>query len=172
MPQSDRMGNEFKEQSILRIRESQARIAKCLSELSDGDVWKRPNPSSNSTGNLVLHLIGNVGQWIQSGLAGLPDRRDRDAEFKALEGADRVELAHRIDATIDAAVAVIRNVDPENLLRIRKVQGFEFSGIGIIIHVTEHLSYHTGQMAFWIKLLKDKDLGFYKGVDLNARSGN
>ena len=50
------------------------------------------------------------------------------------------------------------------------VQGFNFSGVGNIIHVTEHLSYHTGQIALWTKILKNKDLAFYGGVNLNAKN--
>ena len=56
------------------------------------------------------------------------------------------------------------------LLRSRTVQGFQLSGIGIVVHVTEHYSYHTGQIAFWTKQLKNKDLGFWEGKDLNAHN--
>jgi uncharacterized damage-inducible protein DinB len=55
--------------------------------------------------------------------------------------------------------------------RVRPVQAFQASGISIFVHVTEHLSYHTGQIAFWTKQLKDKGLGFYAGMDLNRRAG-
>jgi uncharacterized damage-inducible protein DinB len=56
-------------------------------------------------------------------------------------------------------------------VRIRQVQGFSLTGIGIIIHVTEHYSYHTGQIALLTKLLKDRDLAFYAGIDLNKKNG-
>jgi len=72
--------------------------------------------------------------------------------------------------TMEQAKSSIRNCSPEALLKIREVQGFRLSGTGIIIHVVEHLSYHTGQIAFWTKILKDKDLGFYDGMDLNTKN--
>ena len=62
------------------------------------------------------------------------------------------------------------DVSEEELMRKRMVQGFEYSGIGIIIHVTEHFSYHTGQIAFWTKQLKNKDLGFYADRDLEIKN--
>ena len=68
------------------------------------------------------------------------------------------------------AVAVIMDTSPENLLRRRVVQGSAHSGIGIIVHVTEHYSYHTGQIIFLTKLYKNIDMGFYAGMDLNKRN--
>ena len=62
------------------------------------------------------------------------------------------------------------NVSPEELMRVRSVQGFEYSGMGNVIHVAEHLSYHVGQIAFLTKVLKDKDLGFYAGQNLNVKN--
>lgn len=67
---------------------------------------------------------------------------------------------------------MIQNISDEELLRVRAVQAYEFSGAGNIIHVVEHYSYHTGQIAFWTKLLKNKDLGFFAGVDLNQKGDN
>ena len=161
---------EFIEQVIFRLRESEARIEKCLAELSEDDVWRRPNDASNSVGNLMLHLCGNITQYILSSLDEKEDRRDRDAEFEATEGFTRSELLERFTKVIGESIRVLENICGENLMRERSVQGFRLTGIGIAIHVIEHLSYHTGQIAFWTKLLKEKDLGFYAGVDLNERN--
>jgi hypothetical protein len=57
------------------------RIVGCLKTLSPDQIWWRPNEASNSVGNLVLHLAGNVRQWIVSGLGGVEDKRQRDLEF-------------------------------------------------------------------------------------------
>lgn len=160
--------SEFKTQSIFRMEESTTRMVRCLNELEEVEIWMWPNAASNSVGNLVLHLCGNIGQYIISSLGGNPDTRNRDAEFSAKSGFNRTELISKLKATVTEAIDIINHTDEENLLRIRSVQGFNLSGIGIIIHVTEHCSYHTGQIAFWTKLLKDKDLGFYAGIDLNG----
>lgn len=163
------MGPEFREQIRFRMEESRNRIRICLSELSEEELWKRPNASSNSVGNLILHLIGNITQWVRSSLGKEPDLRERDSEFSALGGSTKSQLLDRFDATLDAALETIRTTDDATLTEMRSVQGFRHSGIGILVHVAEHLSYHTGQIGFWTKMLKDKDLGYYRGVDLNRK---
>ncbi len=164
------ISREFIEQSVRYINENLPRIEKCLNELNDTEVWKRPNSSSNSIGNLVLHLCGNITQWIISGLGKEPDNRNRDSEFEANGGFTTDELKKKISSTISKAVSIINNLNENDLTGIRSVQGNNYSGIAIIVHVTEHLSYHTGQITFWTKCLKDKDLGFYTGMNLNVKN--
>ena len=79
-------------------------------------------------------------------------------------------LREKLFSTVEEAKKIINNISMEEILKKRKVQGYSYSGISIILHVTEHYSYHTGQIIFWTKLLKDKDLGFYAGVDLNVKN--
>lgn len=158
---------EFISQSIYRIEINLPRIEKCLNELSEEEIWKKPNSSSNSIGNLILHLCGNITQYIISGLAGKPDNRNRGSEFAAKEGFTKSQLLEKITLVINESVSVIKNITEEDLIKSRSVQGYNLSGIAIIVHVTEHLSYHTGQITFWTKCLKDKDMGYYAGMDLN-----
>jgi len=162
--------NEFSHHACYRLDESSRMIRKAFAELTEADIWKRPNAASNSIGNLILHLCGNIRQYAISALGGKPDTRHRDAEFAARDGHGKTELLDMLLQTVDEAKAAIQNSDADNWLRVRSVQGFEFSGIGIVIHVVEHYSYHTGQIAFWTKLLNDKDLGFYDGFDLTIRN--
>ncbi len=162
--------HEFITQSIFRMDESTHRIQLCLETLPEAAVWQRPNASSNSIGNLILHLCGNIRQYAISSLSGAEDTRVRDAEFAAQAGPGKLELLQRLTSTVEEAKTCIRNMTAAELLRLRYVQGYHLSGMGIIIHVTEHYSYHTGQIAFWIKCLQDRDLGFYAGVDLNAKN--
>lgn len=158
---------DFKQNSIMRMKENLPRIKTCIDQLSETEVWQKPVPAGNSMANLLLHLRGNITQYILSGLGGLPDHRIRDEEFSAEGGYDKAALLHLITETVNNAAGVIEAVNEEELLTIRTVQGFQLSGIGIIIHVVEHLSYHTGQIALFTKMLRNTDLGFYKGVDLN-----
>jgi uncharacterized damage-inducible protein DinB len=158
---------EFKSQIARRMGESRERLIRCVGELSEAEAWRRPNPASNSVGNLLLHLRGNLTQWVLSGVGRAEDRRVRDAEFAAREGVAKAEMLGALVSVIDAALGLLAAAGEEELLRVRMVQGRSVSGVDIFIHVTEHLSYHTGQIAFWTKLLKEKDLGFYAGVDLN-----
>jgi len=164
------MRQEFIDQSIFRLEESLPRIIQCLNELNEEQIWQRPNQHSNSVGNLVLHLCGNVRQYIISNLGNQADTRTRDAEFAMRDGYDRQQLTEKITTTITESVEIVRELSTEDLLKERSVQGFRQTGINTIIHVVEHFSYHTGQIAFWTKLLKDIDLAFYGDMDLNVKN--
>ena len=161
---------EFIEQSILRLNENTPKIEKCLSILNEEEVWKRPNDASNSIGNLILHLCGNITQYIISSLGGNEDIRKRDLEFSTPGGFTKKMLLDKLKSTIDEAIVVLNNLKETDLLKIRSVQGFEYTGMASVIQVVEHYSYHTGQIIFWTKLLKDMDLGFYAGIDLNKKN--
>jgi uncharacterized damage-inducible protein DinB len=172
MTDADRLVEGIRRESRRRlIDESLPRLRKCLAELSDDEIWFRPNEESNSVGNLVLHLSGNVGQYILSGLGGAPDRRERPREFSERGPVPREELLGRLERTMEAAARVIDGLDARNLLETRVVQGFDYDGLGILIHVVEHFSYHTGQVAYFVKARKGIDLGFYRGVNLNRTGG-
>jgi uncharacterized damage-inducible protein DinB len=161
---------EFIDQSIHRISENTTKITACVDELDETDTWKRPNGHSNSVGNIILHLCGNIRQYAISSLGNAGDIRERDKEFSADGGYSKSELLKKLITTVEEAKGIIQNASNNELLRKRQVQGYYHSGIGIIVHVTEHYSYHAGQIIFWTKLLKDKDLGFYEGIDLNVKN--
>lgn len=167
---NEEISQEFKEQISYRLDESLRMITISFDQLSEDDIWKRFNQSSNSIGNLMLHLCGNITQYAIASLSGLEDERDRDAEFEAKEGFLKEELLLKLNETLEQVKTILFDCTISELMRKREVQGFTFSGIGIMIHVTEHLSYHTGQIAFWTKQLKNKDLGFYDGMDLNIKN--
>ncbi|MGB5555022.1 MAG: DinB family protein [Flavobacteriaceae bacterium] len=165
---------QFKEElvknSLYRLDESSRMIQKCLAEISEDELWLKPNESLNSIGNLILHLCGNITQYVISSLGESEDLRDRDTEFSANKSASKAEMLKKLDMTVETAKRVIFDATEEQMLKIRSVQGFSFSGIGVVIHAVEHYSYHTGQIAFWVKQLKNKDLGFYAGVDLKIKN--
>ena len=163
---------EFISQCLYRIDENTKKISTCLNELEEIEIWKRPNENLNSAGNLLLHLCGNIRQYAISSLVNVEDTRQRDKEFSANGGYSKKELVEKLVTTVNEAKNIIQNIRSEELLRKRRVQGYFYSGMGIIIHVTEHYSYHTGQVIFWTKLLKNKDLGFYAGAELNVKNEN
>ena len=139
-----------------------------MTKVDESDIWRRPNGNSNSLGNQLLHLCGNITQYGISSLGKTKDNRDRDSEFEARQGFSKEELLSKLKETVGKAITTFESASNEELLRTREVQGYTFSGVGVILHVVEHFSYHTGQIAFWVKLLKDSQLGFYDGVDLNT----
>jgi uncharacterized damage-inducible protein DinB len=137
------------------------RIERCLERLSDDDVWWRPNEESNSIGNLMLHLSGNVRQWIVSGLGGVTDARVRQEEFDARQTSTRAELLGRLKETLAEADAVLASFDASKLLDHHSIQGDEVTALEAIYHVVEHFSMHTGQIILLAKALKAEDLRFY-----------
>jgi uncharacterized damage-inducible protein DinB len=161
---------EFIDQCIYRIEKSTPKIVECLSRLTEAQVWERPNEASNSIGNIVLHLCGNIRQYIIAGIADQADIRERDKEFFAKDGYTKEDLQQKLSDTLEKAIDVIKSIDESKLLRQKSIQGFTMTGIGAIVHVTEHYSHHVGQIIFWTKLLTGKDLGFYRNVDLNRKN--
>lgn len=161
------MTQELIAASTYFLRWNLERIERCLAELSEAEVWQRPSPQSNAVGIQLLHLEGNIRQWILSGLAGQPDIRQRAAEFDPLETIPKAEALARLRQTIEAATGAIEAATEASLKPERAVQAYVHDGVYIIMHVVEHLSYHTGQIVFWTKQLRDKDLNFYGSDDLN-----
>ena len=161
---------EFVESLIFRMDEKTEMIAKCLHQLSEDELWKRPNEVSNSVGNLLLHLCGNIRQYIISGLGNQEDVRERDLEFSSSGGYNKEALWKKLDLVLEEAKSVIQAADESTWLSHYQVQGYKLTGVGIALHVVEHYAYHTGQIAFWTKILRSKDLGFYEGTDLNIKN--
>jgi uncharacterized damage-inducible protein DinB len=149
--------------------ESLPRIRKCLAKLSVEEVWARPNPETVSAGNLVLHLAGNVRQYIVATLGGVPDVRERSKEFTLAGPLPTAELLARLEESLAEASRVLDRLDAARLLDTHRVQGFVESGLSILVHVVEHFSYHTGQIAYIVKSKKNVDLGFYRGKNLDAK---
>jgi len=159
MSETDRL---FLECSIRRLNELVPRIEACLGKLTPEQVWARGGENENAVGNLVLHLCGNVRQWIIAGVGGRLDMRDRDGEFPARGGASTAELGARLRETVDEATAVIAALAPERLAAQLVIQGYRVSVLEAIYHVVEHFSMHTGQILFATKMLTGTDLGFYR----------
>jgi uncharacterized damage-inducible protein DinB len=136
------------------------RILRCLKELSREQIWWRPNETSNSVGNLVLHLEGNVRQWIISGLGGAPDKRQRDQEFSERRPMQRQMLADRLQETVLKACRVLHKVSAEDLARVHTTQKYRVTGLEAAFHVAEHFSHHAGQIILLTKMLTGNDLKF------------
>jgi uncharacterized damage-inducible protein DinB len=129
------------------------KIRVSLGHLSADQVWWRANPASNSAGNLVLHLCGNLSQWVLAGLAGEDVTRKRSEEFTAFRSMDKDALLARLDDVVARVRVVLRGLTPADLARARHVQGDDTDGAGVVFHVVEHMSYHTGQIVLLVKQL-------------------
>jgi len=158
--------NLFLGECAKHLDEGRRRLHHCLGLLDDARAWHRPNRNTVSVGNLVLHLCGNVDQWVNATLGGTEDTRARDREFDEPGPIPRGELLALLDRTVDRALAVIATVEEEQLARTCRVQAFEVTGTGILLHVVEHFSYHVGQVTLHTKLMLDTDTGYYSGISL------
>jgi uncharacterized damage-inducible protein DinB len=152
------------------FEESVPRIKKCLAQLSEEEIWWRPNAETVSVGNLVLHLNGNVRQWILSGLGKQPDHRQRQAEFDEKGPVPTEKLLSCLDELEKEVNIVLDQITSDDLVNIHAVQGFQESGMAILLHVTEHFSYHTGQITWMVKASKAVDMKYYGGMDLEAKN--
>ena len=141
------------------------KIERCLELLTDEQIWWRANPQSNSIGNLLLHLSGNVRQWIVCGLGSAPDKRDRDSEFAERKLIPRDELLVRLKQTLSEADAALAKLDADQLLEKHLIQGCDVTALSAIFHVVEHFSMHTGQIILMSKMFAEVDLGFYDFAD-------
>jgi uncharacterized damage-inducible protein DinB len=162
---------QFLDHSANKLRQYDQRIATCIGSLTPEQVWARGGENENAAGNLVLHLCGNVRQWILSGVGARPDIRDRDAEFDARGGIAPAELIDRLHATVEEASAVIEAVTPDRLGERLSLQQYDVSVLEAIYHVVEHFAMHTGQIIFATKMLTGADLGFYKHLRTRSAHG-
>ncbi len=167
MKLADQITSELIKEVRRRLNEeSMSRIEKCLSRLTDEQIWWRPNGESNSIGNLILHLSGNVRQWIISGIGGQIDTRQRNTEFEARGKMSKDDLWGVLAVTMTEIESVLDGITASQLVVQQPVQVYTESVLSILIHVTEHFSYHTGQIAWITKMLTDRQLGFYEGIEL------
>jgi len=129
-----------------------ARIKHCLGQLNDEQVWWRSQPSLNSIGNLILHLCGNLRQWIVAGLGGAADSRDRPAEFAERGPLPKEELLRMLEAVLDEAKEVLGRLTAQQLLEARRIQGFDLSGLGAIFDSVPHFRGHTQEIVHMTRL--------------------
>ncbi len=162
---------DFLKYSTGKLNQYESRIETCLDKLTSEQIWTRGAEKQNAVGNLVLHLCGNLGQWILSGVGGAPDHRDRDAEFAARGDVSAGELKLRIRERVKETVAVIAALTPEQLVERTVVQGYDVSKLHAVYHVVSHFSEHAGQIVFATKLFTSDDLGFYRHL-ANPLHGN
>ena len=122
------------------------RIKHCLGQLTDEQVWWRSLPSLNSIGNLILHLCGNVRQWIVSGLGDVADDRDRPAEFSEPGPISKSELLCKLEAVVNEAKAVLAQQTARQLLDARRIQGFDVTGLKAIFDSIPHFRGHAQEI--------------------------
>ncbi|HEY3706635.1 MAG TPA: DinB family protein, partial [Terracidiphilus sp.] len=111
------------------LDQSWTRLRTCVESLTDEQIWWRPNSSCNSIGNLLLHLNGNVTQWIITAFTQSRDHRDRPAEFSRTEGIPRDQLIQTLSSTMHRVSEVLAQLTEADLLAACDIQGYHTTGM-------------------------------------------
>ena len=138
------------------------KIDRCLDRLTDHDIWWRPNDASNSVGNLILHLCGNVTMWVIGGVGRRPFERNRQLEFDERREIPASDLRGRLNRVMREADEVIGDLSAEELMTRRQIQGYDVTVLEAIYHVVEHFGMHTGQIILLAKARVGQDLSLWK----------
>jgi uncharacterized damage-inducible protein DinB len=153
----------------LFLTEYKTKIRLAVNALPEDSLWWRPNAESNSVGNLLLHLAGNVRQWMVGGVGGASDVRHRAAEFEAQSGPSRAELLATLDQVFANVERVMDGLTPEALLEHRTIQGRDITVLDAIFICVEHFSMHLGQIILIAKLRAPGSFQFYEDAGGLAR---
>ena len=145
------------------------RLRGCVESLTDEQVWWRPNEASNSIGNLILHLNGNVQQWLVGSFNRSEDTRDRPAEFAERQLIPAAALLEKLGSTMRQASDVLSGLTEADLYATFQIQGYTVTGLHAMYQVVEHFGMHYGQILYITKLIHGEDLGFYRELNKTGR---
>ena len=160
------MHSAFVKFAASNLTRNAARIQTCLAKLTEDQVWLRTGENSNAAGNIVLHLCGNVRQWIGHGVAGKPDIRVRDAEFATRGGRSIQDLSDFLGQTAHEHAAIIQALTSQDLATLVDIQNYRgISKLEAVFHVSAHFAEHTGQIILLTKAYTGEDLGFYRHLN-------
>ncbi|MEO5590560.1 MAG: DUF1572 family protein [Gemmatimonadaceae bacterium] len=160
---------EFLERSRYYLAdEYPAKIRLSLNAVDEAAIWARSSPDSNTIGNLMMHLAGNIRQWIVSGVGNSAGNRDRAGEFSATDGASKNELLSLLEGTARDADEVLASLAESDMSRRVTIQGRETTVLAAIYHVVEHFAMHTGQIILLAKAAAPGTLKFYDDRGGNA----
>jgi uncharacterized damage-inducible protein DinB len=151
------------------IKEYPIKLRHCVNVLPSDATWKRPDAHSNSIGNLLVHLTGNVSEWILGGIGRQSITRHRAREFSQRDGADGATLLANLEAVLRQADEVLAGLSEERLQQPIRIQGRETTVLGAIYHVVEHFAMHTGQIVFLTKIYAPGTIHFYEDATDDAR---
>ena len=128
------------------------KINHCLDQLTDEQVWWRPEPSLNSIGNLILHLCGNLRQWIVCGVGGTADNRDRPKEFSERGPIPKSELLRRLDEVVGHAQAALVVLSADHILEHHRIQATDQTAISAIFDSVPHFRGHTQEIVLMTRM--------------------
>jgi hypothetical protein len=142
----------------LRVRITKVfpdQIRKALEPLTDEQLWWRPNETTNSIGNLVVHLTGSLNHFLNKDFGGLEFTRDREAEFKERRVIPKREILAAFDEMVAGAEKTFASLSPARLTEPStepKINRYVFEDL---LNIAIHLSNHAGQIVWIVKMLRE-----------------
>ena len=117
-------------------------------------IWYVEKNITNSAGNLCLHLVGNLNDFVGAELGNTGYVRDRPLEFSATD-VPRRELLAKVDETIVVVDNALDGLTPAQLEANypREVLGQIMTTEFLLVHLAAHLMYHLGQVNYHRRLL-------------------
>ena len=132
-----------------------AQIRSCIEQLSEEQLWWRPNEQSNSVANLVLHVRGAVLHFLCRGLGGFEYQRDRPAEFAEAGSIPKSQLLAMFDEMVAKAVQTFEALDTSRLKEPSTEPAYYSIVFEDLFGIAIHLATHTGQIVYVTKMLKE-----------------
>ena len=148
------IGTAFLEESrALLARDYLPKIERCLTLLTDEQIWWRANPASNSIGNLLLHLTGNLNYYFGTEMGGTGYVRNRPLEFAETSRIPKDELLKHFDEAIAVVANVLLKQSESDWGAAYSAKGMEEIGdrFSTFLHCAGHIYHHTGQMMYLVK---------------------
>lgn len=148
----------FLDHSVAKLNDMTKCVESCLEKLNDQQVWQRQADHENAIGNLILHLCGNMRQWIMHGVGGSPDVRTRDEEFSTHRGLSVAQLLELFKQHVAEANNVLATLPHPRLTERIHPQNRDVTVLEAIYQVVGHVQQHTGQIILLTKQMTQKDL--------------
>lgn len=113
------------------------------------NLWIVEQGIANSGGNLAMHLIGNLRQFIGLDLGGFPYTRNRDREFGS-KGEPREGLLLELEETKKIVEHTLLQLHPERLgdMSLHAFFGYPMTIGYFLMHLYGHFNYHLGQINY------------------------
>jgi len=120
----------------------------------ESNLWKVDKRIANSSGNLCLHLVGNLNAYIGGEIGKTGYVRNRDLEFSQ-KNIPLVQLVKMVEDTIVVVEHGLSRLNENDLEREYPLLVFkEKTSTGyFLIHLAVHLGYHLGQVNYHRRLL-------------------
>ncbi|HEX5030073.1 MAG TPA: DinB family protein [Candidatus Eisenbacteria bacterium] len=129
------------------------KIERCVSRLTEEQIWFRGDEASNSIGHLLLHLTGSTRYWAIEVIGGSSIGRIRQAEFDPPALVSRDRLMADLRAVVEEVDQLLAQMSAVVLLDERTARKERCTVLWCVYHIVEHFSMHTGQIISMTKAL-------------------